>query len=94
MVRSSFTFLFPISLSFFQVKMLGSIAFLALLAASVVEGKRADYALKERHFVPKKWDRVGSAPAEHVLNIQIGLKQGNFEQLEKLLFEGMCSTSK
>lgn len=46
------------------------------------------YTVKETHFVPAKWNAVGRPPEDHKLHLQIGLKQGNFEELERHLFEG------
>lgn len=46
------------------------------------------YAVKESHFVPRSWIRVGSAPADHNINLRIGLTQGRFDELEKSLYEG------
>jgi hypothetical protein len=73
------------------LKMLTSIglaAFLAVLASASPLQIRTPYAVKESHPVPRKWSRVGPAPAEHVINLQIGLKQGNFNELERHLYEG------
>ncbi|KUJ06660.1 tripeptidyl peptidase-like protein [Mollisia scopiformis] len=49
--------------------------------------RRADYALKERHFVPRSWTRVGPAPSQHKIQLHIGVKQGNFNELERHLYE-------
>ena len=49
---------------------------------------RSSYSLKETHTVPFQWTRVGAAPKDHVLNIQIGLKQSQFAELERHLYEG------
>lgn len=48
------------------------------------------YAVKERHVVPKHWTRLGRAPAGTVLELRIALKQSNFDELEKNLYEGKC----
>ncbi|TLD31936.1 putative aspartic-type endopeptidase [Venturia nashicola] len=45
------------------------------------------YAVKESHSVPKSWTRVASAPADHTINLRIGLTQGRFDELEKILYE-------
>jgi tripeptidyl-peptidase-1 len=49
---------------------------------------RTPYAVKDRHNVPRQWNRVGQAPAVHIIELQIGLKQGNFDELERHLYEG------
>ncbi|RDW77724.1 hypothetical protein BP6252_05777 [Coleophoma cylindrospora] len=54
---------------------------------SVGDAARAGYALKESHHVPSKWSRLGPAPAGHLIQLQIGLKQSNFSELERHLFE-------
>ncbi|SLM34708.1 tripeptidyl peptidase protein [Lasallia pustulata] len=45
------------------------------------------YAVKDSHVVPRKWTRVGPAPADHRINLQIGLKQSQFDELERHLYE-------
>lgn len=50
--------------------------------------RRADYAVKERHYVPRSWTRVGPAPSQHQIQLHIGVKQGNFNELERHLYEG------
>lgn len=47
----------------------------------------SDYSVKERHDVPHQWTRIGSAPDAHVLDLQIGLAQSNFAELERHLYE-------
>ena len=50
---------------------------------------RSPYAVKETHFVPAKWNRIASPPADHLISLQIGLKQSQFKELERHLYEGM-----
>ncbi|KAI0841886.1 tripeptidyl-peptidase [Hypoxylon sp. FL0890] len=50
----------------------------------VVDGA-STLRVKEKHPVPAKWRRRGLAPADHVLNLRIALKQGNFAELERRL---------
>jgi tripeptidyl-peptidase-1 len=74
-----------------------SIARSALLALVVAAGTtlgsplamRSPYAVKDTHNVPRKWSNVGPAPSSHILNLQIGLKQSQFSELERHLYEGM-----
>lgn len=70
-----------------------AVAFLALLAPSAVVASpikaRTPYQVKETHFVPRGWKKVERASSDRVMNLQIGLKQGNFEELERHLYEGM-----
>lgn len=61
-----------------------SLAFTVLAAC----GQRSEYAVKEFHHVPTKWSRVGPAPAEHLIQLQIALKQSQFSELERHLYEG------
>lgn len=49
---------------------------------------RTDYAVKELHPVPRKWVSTGRAPPNHMLHLQIGVKQGNYDELERHLYEG------
>ena len=51
---------------------------------------RSPYKLKETHNVPQQWERVGPAPKDHVIHLNIGLKQSNFDELERHLYEGMA----
>ena len=64
----------------------------AALFAGFVAGTplslRSPYVVKETHLPPKKWKNIGPAPADHLINLQIGLKQGQFDQLERHLHEG------
>ena len=49
--------------------------------------RRGEYAVKDRHPVPPHWKQLARAPKEHVVEMRIGLKQRNFEELERQLFE-------
>jgi tripeptidyl-peptidase I len=55
---------------------------------------RSGYSIKERHNVPRKWKRVADAPSNHVINLQIGLKQSRFDELEEHLYEGKWTSPK
>ena len=48
-------------------------------------------AVKETHHVPMKWSRVGPAPVWHTIRLQIGLKQRNFGELERHLYQGISN---
>ncbi|KAI4250164.1 MAG: hypothetical protein L6R40_000336 [Gallowayella cf. fulva] len=48
---------------------------------------RSLYAVKDSHHVPRKWTRVGDAPPDHVVNLEIALKQSQFDELERHLYE-------
>ncbi|KAH8674505.1 tripeptidyl peptidase-like protein [Tricladium varicosporioides] len=63
------------------------VALFAGLVASSPLRVRSPYAVKETHYVPHQWSRVGPAPADHVVNLQIGLKQDQFEELQRHLWE-------
>lgn len=49
------------------------------------------YVVEETHPVPSQWTEVAPAPAKHIVQLQIGLKQGQFEELERHLYEGIPS---
>jgi tripeptidyl-peptidase-1 len=71
--------------------------YLSLLISTVLgvhSQGRSSYAVKETHHVPRQWTRVGPAPAWHMINLQIGLKQGRFDELEKHLYEGNCTADR
>lgn len=65
-----------------------------LSAAAVVQTvlctpiSRSSYSIKEKHFVPSQWRSLGRAPANNVIHLQIGVKQGQFGELERHLYEG------
>jgi hypothetical protein len=87
--------LFPSVLAFLvsiSITMPGaSILFAATVlaqAALAVPVARSGYAVKETHFVPQRWTQKGRAPKHQMLALQIGVKQGNFAQLERQLYEG------
>ena len=68
--------------------------FFALLATSTTilsspVYSRTAYAVKDTHKVPSKWKKVGPAPGHKLLHLQIGLKQSQFDELERHLYEGM-----
>ncbi|ORY09202.1 tripeptidyl-peptidase 1 precursor [Clohesyomyces aquaticus] len=48
---------------------------------------RSPYVLKETHSLPPKWSRLERANGENMIRLQIGLKQGNFDELERHLYE-------
>lgn len=50
---------------------------------------RSPYVVKESHYVPNEWVQKDRAPADKLVNLNIGLKQGDFDELEKSLYEGM-----
>ncbi|KAI9713342.1 MAG: hypothetical protein M1828_001435 [Chrysothrix sp. TS-e1954] len=47
----------------------------------------SSFAVKDSHNLPRSWSRVGDAPADHLIRLNIGLRQGQFEELEKSLYE-------
>ncbi|KAI9734165.1 MAG: hypothetical protein M1818_006937 [Claussenomyces sp. TS43310] len=65
---------------------------LAAVVAQAVAGtplhSRTPYAVKETHYVPQKWTRIGEAAGDHMIQLQIGLKQSHFDELERHLYEG------
>ena len=68
----------------------------ALLAASAPISasplrSRTEYAVKDTHNVPSKWHQVGPAPANKVLHLHISLKQSQFDELERHLYEGILT---
>jgi tripeptidyl-peptidase I len=49
---------------------------------------RSPHMVKESLLLPGRWRKIGPAPSDHVLDLQIGLKQDRFHDLEKQLYEG------
>jgi tripeptidyl-peptidase-1 len=75
--------LYHLSVKFWTV-----LAVFAATARSSPAGVREGYVVKERHHVPRQWRRVSSAPAQHLIELSIGLKQSRFSELERHLYEG------
>ena len=68
-----------------QLFVLLSTALLAVSSAKPLLSRR--YVVKETHPVPSEFSRIGGAPGDHLLRLQIGVKQGQFDVLEKHLWE-------
>lgn len=49
---------------------------------------RSPYAVKGSHPVPKGWTQMYRAAGDQLLELRIGLQQGNFKELEKQLLQG------
>jgi hypothetical protein len=69
-------------------KIVVTIAGLTALVLSTPVGGRAGYRIKETHPPPSKWRRLGPAPSDYILHLQIGLRQGRFHELESYLQAG------
>lgn len=61
----------------------GALSSVAALPKSV----RSNYAVKERHFVPRGWTNLGSASKTDTIHLAIGLKQSNEGKIEEHLLE-------
>jgi hypothetical protein len=76
---------------------LSSLLLTASAGASAVSGSilrtRSPYVVKERHNVPNRWRDIGPPSPEHLIHLQIGLTQSNFDELERHLYEGTFSSS-
>ena len=59
----------------------------ALCAAIPDPYMNTDYTVKETHAIPRGWSRVSKPPSDHLVDLQIGLKQDRFDELEKHLYE-------
>ena len=49
---------------------------------------RSPYVVKETHPSPRGWTRLGRAQGSKTIQLQIGLKQGRFDELDRHLREG------
>ncbi|KAF2092604.1 tripeptidyl-peptidase 1 precursor [Rhizodiscina lignyota] len=58
--------------------------FSGLLAANPLKSR---YAVKETHTVPQGYRRVADAPGHRLIRLQVGLKQNQFDELERRLYE-------
>ena len=56
-------------------------------AYALPKSARSDYAVKERHIVPRAWTRVGDASKSDMVHLQIGLKQQNEGVVEEHLLQ-------
>lgn len=64
------------------------VAGLSSTALSSPVQPKTTHALKESHPVPRGWRRTSRARPADSINLQIGLKQGDFDGLERSLYEG------
>jgi tripeptidyl-peptidase-1 len=64
------------------------VATLAARDALATPIARTPYVVKETHFVPKEWSKQGRSHGGKTIQLQIGLKQGRFEELDRHLHEG------
>ena len=67
-------------------------ALLSLVVASSPR-VRSQYSVKENHPVPRQWRKIGPAPADQMITLQIGLKQSRFNEIEQHLYEGTQNRS-
>jgi tripeptidyl-peptidase-1 len=76
-----------------------SLASVLLLFAYVVtsspvdNARRREYAVKSSRPTPRKWKRIDVAPLDHMLQLQIGLKQSRIDDLLQHVDEGMLATA-
>lgn len=49
---------------------------------------RSPYVVKDSHNAPSMWNDIGPAPSDTLINLHIGLKQSQFDELERHLYEG------
>lgn len=68
-----------------------AIAAQAVLASPI--RARSPYSVKETHYAPREWTKLNRANGESLIELQIGLKQGNFDELERHLYEGETISS-
>lgn len=72
--------------------MLASVLLTALAAREALASPvhaRSPYLVKETHYVPRQWTRLGRAHGAKTIQLQIGLKQGRFDELDRHLYQGM-----
>jgi tripeptidyl-peptidase-1 len=65
------------------------LALTALLTPSLASlvNTRSPYAVKGSHPVPPRWERLDRAHPDHPIELRIGLKQSEFDELERQLYE-------
>jgi hypothetical protein len=52
---------------------------------------RSPYVVKETHYVPQEWTKQDRSHGGKTIQLQIGLKQGRFDELDRHLYEGNSS---
>lgn len=60
---------------------------LAVVNASPLHG-HSPYVVKDRHPVPSGWEILARAGGDEPIHLQIGLRHGRFDELERHLHEG------
>lgn len=73
------------TMQLFTSVLLAAIAAREALATPVA---RSPYVVKETHFAPKDWRKLDRAHGTKTIQLQIGLKQGRFDELDRHLHEG------
>lgn len=63
-----------------------AIATQAVLATPI--RARSPYIVKETHNAPNGWTKLNRAQGDGVIDLSIALKQSNFAELERQLYEG------
>ncbi|KAE8822391.1 hypothetical protein PTNB73_08864 [Pyrenophora teres f. teres] len=63
------------------------IAAIAACNALATPIARSPYSIKETHFVPDEWSKQERTNAQNTVQLQIGLKQGRFDELDRHLQE-------
>ena len=76
----------PLSLTVLALALIPS---LPVTSASPLR-TRSPFVVKDNHPVPSGWEIVAPAPGEEHIHLQIGLKHGQFDELERHLDEGMA----
>lgn len=61
---------------------------MALQCAASSVKPRTPYKVKSNHPIPSQWQKLDRAPADHRLEMRIGLTQSRFNDLERELYEG------
>ncbi|KAF2671016.1 tripeptidyl-peptidase 1 precursor [Microthyrium microscopicum] len=73
---------------YFSSILVSGVAILSSIAQSTpVQPRKYEYSVKELHNPPRKWTRVGPAPSDAILNLNIGMKMAGWGELERHLYE-------
>ena len=85
------------TMQIFATVVLAAVAARDVLASPIQA--RSPYVVKETHYAPREWTKLERSHGGKTIQLQIGLKQGRFEELDRHLHEGMfaglkgCATS-
>ena len=65
---------------------------ITVVLTSPLSSRYSPYAVKDEHNVPPQWSKTGSPLPDHLIKLHIGLRQSQFGELERHLYEGTVAS--